>query len=61
MSKKKINFSVAPEIVGEATSGILLGEFNNWDKASGIELKKSKDGSLSTAVSLETGKTYEYR
>ncbi|MFT5886410.1 MAG: putative flap endonuclease-1-like 5' DNA nuclease [Arcticibacterium sp.] len=61
MSKKKINFSVAPEIVGDATSGILLGEFNNWDKASGIELKKSKDGSLSTTVSLEAGKSYEYR
>jgi len=61
MSKKKINFSVAPEIVGDATSGILLGEFNNWDKDSGIELKKSKDGSLRTTVSLEAGKSYEYR
>ncbi|MGK0139746.1 MAG: putative flap endonuclease-1-like 5' DNA nuclease [Algoriphagus sp.] len=61
MSKKKINFSIAPEIVGDATSGILLGEFNNWDTTSGIELKKSKDGSLRTSVSLEAGKSYEYR
>ncbi len=61
MSKKKINFSLAPEIVGDATSGILLGEFNNWDSSNGIELKRAKDGSLATSVSLETGKSYEYR
>ena len=61
MSKKKVNFSLSSEIVGEATSGILLGEFNNWDATNGVELKKAKDGSLSTSVSLEAGKTYEYR
>jgi predicted flap endonuclease-1-like 5' DNA nuclease len=61
MSKKKISFSLAPEIVGDAASGILIGEFNNWDTANGIELKKIKDGSLSTSVSLEAGKSYEYR
>lgn len=61
MSKKKVNFSLAPEIVGEATTGILLGEFNNWDTSSGIALTKDKDGSLSTSVALETGKSYEYR
>jgi predicted flap endonuclease-1-like 5' DNA nuclease len=61
MSKKKVSFSLAPEIVGEATSGILLGEFNNWDATNGIELEKTTDGSLSTSVSLETGKSYEYR
>jgi predicted flap endonuclease-1-like 5' DNA nuclease len=61
MSKKKINFSLAPEIVGDATSGLLLGEFNDWDTSNGIELKRTKDGSLTTSVSLEAGKSYEYR
>jgi predicted flap endonuclease-1-like 5' DNA nuclease len=61
MSKKKINFSLAPEIVGDATTGILLGEFNDWDTSNGIELKKAIDGSLTTSVSLEAGKSYEYR
>ena len=27
---KKITFSLAPEIVADATEGILLGDFNNW-------------------------------
>ncbi|MGR3810704.1 hypothetical protein [Jiulongibacter sp. NS-SX5] len=61
MAKTKITFSLAPEIVGNASSGILLGEFNNWDTTKGVALKKSKDGSLSTSVTLESGKTYEYR
>ncbi|KPM48129.1 hypothetical protein [Jiulongibacter sediminis] len=61
MAKTKINFSLAPEIVGNASSGILLGEFNNWDASKGVKLKKAKDGSLTTAITLETGKVYEYR
>ncbi len=61
MSKTKISFSLAPEIVGNATSGILLGEFNDWDTSKGVSLKKAKDGSLSTAINLEVGQTYEYR
>lgn len=61
MAKKKVSFSVAAEIVGDATTGVLVGEFNNWDTRNGVELKKGKDGSLSCSVSLETGQTYQYR
>ncbi|AWW00173.1 isoamylase early set domain-containing protein [Arcticibacterium luteifluviistationis] len=61
MAKKKVSFSLAAEIVGEATTGVLVGEFNNWDTRNGYELKKAKDGSLSCSVSLETGQTYQYR
>ncbi|UBM60860.1 hypothetical protein LAG90_09460 [Marinilongibacter aquaticus] len=61
MSKKKVNFSLSPEIVGSANSGILLGDFNNWDASKGVSLKKQKDGSLATSVSLDSGKAYEYR
>ena len=28
--EKKVTFTLASEIVGEATSAVLLGEFNNW-------------------------------
>jgi len=59
--EKKVTFSLSAEIVGEATSAILLGEFNNWDANNGITLKKQKDGSLKATASLETGKTYQYR
>ncbi len=58
---QKITFTLSADIVYNATSGILLGDFNNWDLDNGIELKKQKDGSLKTTVSLEAGKTYQYR
>jgi len=57
----KITFSLPAEIVADATSGLLLGEFNNWNKEQGFSLKRSKDGSMKTTVELETGKSYEYR
>lgn len=57
----KVNFILPAEIVGEATSGLLLGEFNNWNYEEGVSLKKQKDGSLKTTISLEEGKSYQYR
>lgn len=57
---KKITFSLAPEIVADATEGLLLGDFNNWLHEAGIKLKKQKDGSLKATVALEPG-TYQYR
>jgi hypothetical protein len=57
---KKITFSLAPEIVADATDGLLLGDFNNWLHETGIKLKKQKDGSLKAAVDLEPG-VYQYR
>ncbi len=58
---KKITFSLPAEIVADAAAGLLLGEFNNWNKDQGFSLKKSKDGSMKTTVELEAGKSYEYR
>lgn len=57
---QKITFTVSAEIAENATSGILLGDFNNWEFEKGIALKKQKDGSLKTTVALESG-TYQYR
>ncbi len=57
---QKITFTVSAEIVDNASSGILLGDFNNWDFEQGIALKQQKDGSLKTTVTLESG-TYQYR
>ena len=58
---KKVTFILSSEVVGEATSGLLLGEFNNWDYNEGIKLEKQKDGSLKATTSLDAGKRYEYR
>ena len=59
--EKKVTFTLAAEIVGDATSAVLLGEFNNWDYNNGISLKKQKDGSLKATATLEAGRTYQYR
>jgi predicted flap endonuclease-1-like 5' DNA nuclease len=58
---KKVTFTLPAEIVGEATSAVLLGEFNNWDYNNGISLTKQKDGSMKATTTLEAGKTYQYR
>lgn len=57
----KVKFTVPAEVVSNATDGVLLGEFNNWDPTTGIALQKKKDGSLATEVELEAGQTYQYR
>lgn len=57
---KKVTFTLAPEIVAEATEGLLLGDFNNWLHEAGIKLKKQKDGSLKASTELEPG-IYQYR
>jgi predicted flap endonuclease-1-like 5' DNA nuclease len=57
----KVTFTLAADVVAEATSGLLLGEFNNWDYNSGISLKKQKDGSMKATTTLEEGRTYQYR
>lgn len=58
---RKVTFTLPADIVADASSGLLLGEFNNWNKAQGFSLKKSKDGSMKTTVELEEGKSYAYR
>ncbi len=57
---KKVTFSLAPEIVADATEGIVLGDFNNWLHETGVKLKKQKDGSLKASLELEPG-IYQYR
>jgi len=57
----KVTFTLSAEVVAEATEGLLLGEFNNWDQSAGISLKKQKDGSFKAIANLEEGKTYQYR
>jgi hypothetical protein len=61
MSTQKVKFVLAAEIVADASTGLLLGEFNNWDKESGFSLKKGKDGTMEATVALEAGRSYQYR
>ena len=44
-----------------ANGVVVLGDFNNWTPSKEFELKKQKDGSFKTVISLEEGKTFQYR
>lgn len=57
---KKVTFTLSADVVGNATTALLLGEFNNWDANNGITLKKQKDGSLKATADLQPG-IYQYR
>jgi predicted flap endonuclease-1-like 5' DNA nuclease len=58
---KKLVFILPAEVVANANTGIILGEFNNWDETRATSLKKQKDGSMKATLALEAGKTYQYR
>lgn len=57
----KVSFRLPSAYVAEASHGILLGEFNNWNQEEGIGLQKTEDGSMVAELFLTPGKTYEYR
>lgn len=54
----RVTFKVDSEQPAETAS--LLGEFNSWD-AEAHPMKKLKDGSFSTTVSLDAGQEYRFR
>jgi predicted flap endonuclease-1-like 5' DNA nuclease len=58
---KKVSFKLPAEFVADAASGVLVGEFNNWNPEEGIYLQKQEDGSMIAELALAAGKTYEYR
>ncbi len=58
---KKVSFKLPAEYVADAVSGVLVGEFNNWNPEEGIYLQKQEDGSMVAELTLSAGKTYEYR
>lgn len=54
----RVTFKLPAEV--EAETAALCGEFNDWD-ANANPMKKLKDGSFSTTVSLEAGNSYRFR
>lgn len=57
----KVTFKLPSEFVANASDGVLLGEFNNWNPAEGVQLKKEADGSMFAEIALIAGKSYQYR
>ena len=57
----KVTFKLPAEFVANASEGILLGEFNNWNQAEAVQLEKKDDGSMYAEIALTAGRTYQYR
>lgn len=57
----KVTFNLPAEAAETAEKVVLVGDFNEWNKKEGFEMKQLKNGSFKTTVDLETGKTYEFR
>jgi 1,4-alpha-glucan branching enzyme len=54
----RVTFSLPAEVGAEVVA--LCGEFNDWDQSK-HPLKRRKDGSFSTTISLKPGSTYRFR
>jgi predicted flap endonuclease-1-like 5' DNA nuclease len=57
----EVTFLLPNYIVRNATGGLLLGDFNNWNAELGFPLTRTEDGSLTVTISLQPGQTYQYR
>ena len=57
----KVTFSLTKEEVLEAEKVQLLGDFNDWNVAEAIDLKKFKNGTYKTTLDLETSKSYQFK
>ena len=57
-SSCRVTFKVEPET--DITGVAVLGDFNSWDPEAN-PLKKRKDGTFSTTVSLKAGQEYRFR
>jgi len=56
--KCRVTFKLAADAAAE--TAVLCGEFNDWDQTVN-PMKKLKDGSFSTQVSLDAGASYRFR
>jgi len=54
----RVTFELPPQV--DANTMALCGEFNEWDAAK-HPMKRRKDGSFSTTISLKPGNEYRFR
>jgi len=58
--KNKPVCKVTFKLKSEAESLVLVGDFNGWDETA-TPMKKSKDGTFSVTVEMETGFEQQFR
>jgi 1,4-alpha-glucan branching enzyme len=56
----KVKFSLSGEQYNNASSILLVGDFNNWQIGE-TPLKKAKTGVWSVSLDLEAGKDHQFR
>jgi len=56
----KVTFRLPGEAVKNAAAVHLVGGFNGWDPKA-APMKKMKDGSFQIALTLEAGRSYQFR
>ena len=57
----KVTFLMDKETVNGASKVELLGEFNNWNTAEPVSMKKLKNGSFKAIIDLPTEKEYQFK
>jgi 1,4-alpha-glucan branching enzyme len=56
----KVSFKISKSQAEGAAAVSVVGEFNNWDQASGT-MGRLKDGSFSFSAELPSGREYQFR
>ena len=56
----KVTFKLPPSIAETASKANVVGIFNNWDPP-GIPMKKTKTGTFSLSMELQSNNEYEFR
>jgi len=56
----KVTFKIPAQMGDTAIQAHIVGEFNDWS-ISATPMKRSKDGSFSVTLELETGRSYQFR
>lgn len=57
----KVTFSMGKEAAASSTKVDLLGEFNNWNTAEPVKLKKLKDGSFKVTIDLPIDNEFQFK
>ncbi|UMB60432.1 isoamylase early set domain-containing protein [Lutibacter sp. A80] len=57
----KVTFSMDKDAVLGAQKVDLLGEFNNWNTAEPIAMKKLKNGSFKVTIDLPAGNEFQFK
>lgn len=56
----KVTFKIPAEEISDAEKAHVLGDFNDWSKAT-LPMKQHKNGTFSLTLDLEKDRSYQFR